>query len=70
LLPPERARNPIETVAIVAIPALSDLDDCFCSPRTRMRAAEWVAKAARLPVPCGCIGSQRADSVVQRHALN
>ena len=35
-----------------------------------LRAAGWVADAARFPVPFGRTGLQQADSVVQGHALN
>jgi hypothetical protein len=35
-----------------------------------LRAAGWVANAARSPVPYGRTSLQQADSVVQGHALN
>lgn len=41
-------------------------------PMTRraLRAAGWVAIAARVQVPFGRTGLQQADSVVESHALN
>jgi hypothetical protein len=39
-------------------------------PCRALRAAGWVANAARFPVPFGRTALQQADSVVEGHALN